>query len=223
MQMITAKEIIKAGVPIKCLHAVVVAVHFTNCTETVERFPIYFRSHVAGKEYKHIVLGMYVQGHFGALGISRDAGLQDKKAVYSKLSELIFEFAKCYDQSGHILNEVKFGNIITHDQHSLERLFSKIGSVTIHGSKHEDIESHVERMAKQLRAKMGLPCLKSIRLDAYLFPANSTRSSRSKTSIIGHNTPSHTRTLSMGPPPKRGSDESIKPLTRSKPPKTNRK
>lgn len=154
MQMVTAREIIQCSAPIKCLHAVVLSVHFTNCLDTVERFPIYFRSHVSAKEYKHIVLGIYVQGHFGALGISRDGGLQDKPASYTKLSDLIFEYAKCYGHSGHILNEVKFGNIITHDQHSLERLFSKNYVVPIAGSLHSDIEKNVEKFAKQLRSKV---------------------------------------------------------------------
>lgn len=101
MQMITAKDIIRASQPIKCLHAVILAVYFTNGVETVERFPIYFKSQVlaSGREYKHIVLGIYAQGHFGALGISRDKGLQDKTFVYTKLSDLIFEYDRCYNES----------------------------------------------------------------------------------------------------------------------------
>lgn len=154
MQMVTAREMMQSGLPIKCLHAVVLAVHFTNCLDTVERFPIYFRSHVTNKEYKHIVLGIYVQGHFGALGISRDCGLQDKPATYAKLSDLVFEFAKCYGQSGHILNEIKIGSIITHDQHSLERLFTKNYVIPVCGCVHSDIEKNVEKFAKQLRAKV---------------------------------------------------------------------
>jgi len=71
------------------LAALILAVHFTNQTPLVERFPIHFKSKVNGKEYKHVVLGVYVQGHFGALGISRDPGLQDKPAIYPRLSELI--------------------------------------------------------------------------------------------------------------------------------------
>lgn len=154
MQMFTAREIIQKGLPIKCLHAVVVAVNFTNCLSGVERFPIYFRSHVGGREYKHIVLGVYFHGHFGALGISRDSGLQDKAISYAKLSDLIFEFAKCYGQSGHILNEIKFGNVITHEQYSLENLFSKKYVVPIAGCHHNDIERNVEKFSKQLRSEV---------------------------------------------------------------------
>lgn len=127
--MSTAKGLIKVGQPIKCLHALVLAVYFTNHVPLVERFPIHFkyvhfrinyvenskflksniliciivvtlfRSKVKGREFKHVVLGVYVQGHFGALGISRDQGLQDKPATYLRLADLINNYYQCYNQS----------------------------------------------------------------------------------------------------------------------------
>lgn len=154
LQMAAAREIMQAGVPIKSLHAAVLAVHFTNSLEAVERFPIYFRSHVSSKEYKHIVLGIFVQGNYGALGISRDSGLQDKPASYHKLSDLIFEFAKCYGHSGHVLNEVHFGCVMPHDPMSSERLFTKSHVVPICGCLHSEVEKNIEKFAKQLRNKV---------------------------------------------------------------------
>lgn len=52
------------------------------------------------------------------------------------------------------MNEVKLGNIVTHDQSSLEKLFSKIATVPIHDYDKADIEVNVERVAKQLRARV---------------------------------------------------------------------
>jgi len=243
--MLTAKDLIHAGRQIKCLHAVVLCVHLTNSLDTVERFPIYFRSHVEEREYKHIVLGIYCQGHYGALGISRDVGLQDKKLIYTRLSDLIFEFHKCYSESGHILNEVKLGTIITHDQSSLEKLFSKVGTIPIHSYSKHDIEVNVEKMAKQLRCKMGLACLRSICfVDNRQCPVSTMHRSRSRASLnvrsnantqniskvssIANNSSfiSRSRAMSLGPSlaPSLGykSDERV-PLLSSKNSKTSTK
>jgi len=159
----TAKSIIKAGDQIKCLHALVLAIHFTNCTPIIERFPINFKSEFEGKEYKHVVLGIYLYGYFGALGISRDNGLQDKPPSFSRLSDMIKDFHTSYTESGHELLEVKIGGIITHDPYSLEPIPWKIHLFHLKKLSEMEVGAGIERCAKLLRSKMGSYCLKNVR------------------------------------------------------------
>lgn len=55
----------------------------------VKRFAISFKSRFHGKSYRHIVLGVYHNGKFGALGLSRKSTLMDKPLAFASLGELI--------------------------------------------------------------------------------------------------------------------------------------
>jgi hypothetical protein len=171
-QIETARSLIKAGEPIKCLHALVLAIHLTNCSNHIERFPINFKSDFNGKEYKHVVLGVYMYGLFGALGISRDPGLQDKPIAYPRLLDLILDYQRCYSESGHILREVKIGGVITHDPHSCEPINWKIGSALMEELNPNGLEVALEKISKQLRSKMGSTCLRNVRPTQMVFPSS---------------------------------------------------
>lgn len=56
--------------------------YLTNTITNVERFPIGFKSMFDGRKYYHIVLGLYYNGKFGAIGISRRKDLMDKPIVF---------------------------------------------------------------------------------------------------------------------------------------------
>ena len=65
----TAKEIIKNPGPMKCYEAVCLSIYLTSSIDTILRFTIRFVSTSGdGVKYKHVVLGIYHNGLFGALG-----------------------------------------------------------------------------------------------------------------------------------------------------------
>ena len=48
----------------------------------VERFPISFKTAFNGNCHRHVVLGIYNSGRYGALGMSRREDLMYKPLVY---------------------------------------------------------------------------------------------------------------------------------------------
>lgn len=75
----------------------------------VERFPLSFKSFYNGNVYRHVVLGVYYGGRYGALGMSRREDLMYKPLTYKSLSDLIFDFEKCYIKcmyKYHLFNKV---------------------------------------------------------------------------------------------------------------------
>jgi len=142
----------------------VLGIHFTNCTSLIERFTLNFRSYMNGKEYKHVVLGIYMFGFFGAIGISRDIGLQDKPVAFPRLSDLVSEFKRSYEESGHVLTEVRIGSIVSHDPYSLQHINWSLGTL---GSKSRPVEdtSEADKISKYLRLEMGPACLKQQRIE----------------------------------------------------------
>ena len=117
-----AKEMLKEGLPIKCLEAVILAIYLTNNLSNVERFPIGFKSVFNGHRYYHVVLGIYFNGHFGALGISRRKDLMDKSLKFKNLYDLIADYQSAYSQYTHVLKKVRLGGLIPHDSHTHERI-----------------------------------------------------------------------------------------------------
>ena len=84
-----------------------------------------------------MVLGIYMFGRYGALGISRDLGLQSKSVDFVKLSDLLDNFSTAYQQSGHELLEIKVGGAITHDPHSLAAIQWKLGPILDYSKRPE--------------------------------------------------------------------------------------
>ena len=70
----------------------------TNQTESqvIEKFTIGFKTSSKGNIHRHVVLGVYFNGYFGALGISRRSDLGYKILKYKTLTELITEYIECY-------------------------------------------------------------------------------------------------------------------------------
>ena len=56
--------------------------YLTIPLETVERFPISFHSYFLHRTYRHVVLGVYHSGKYGALGMSRRKNLMYKELKY---------------------------------------------------------------------------------------------------------------------------------------------
>lgn len=81
----SAKEIMKEALPIKCMEAVMLALHLTNNVAGLVRVPLRFKSRIEGKTFRHIVLaitGPAVDHKFGALGLSRKPTLEYKAPVF---------------------------------------------------------------------------------------------------------------------------------------------
>ena len=68
----------------------------TNGMIGLERFPLSFKSIYNGNVYRHVVLGVYHGGRYGAIGMSRREDLMYKPLTYKSLSDLVFDFEKCY-------------------------------------------------------------------------------------------------------------------------------
>ena len=124
-----AKEMIRESLPIKCLEAVILAIYLTNSLANVERFPIGFKSVFNGHRYYHVVLGIFFNGNFGALGISRRKDLMDKPLKFKSLFEMITDYQVAYASYTHDLKKVRLGGIVSHDIHSHERLHWGIVSI----------------------------------------------------------------------------------------------
>lgn len=81
--MESAKEMVRESLPIKCLEAVVLSLYLTAPLATLHRFAVGFKSKFGGLYYRHIVLGVYWNSVYGALGMSRRATLMYKPFSYS--------------------------------------------------------------------------------------------------------------------------------------------
>lgn len=92
--MKTAQTIIADCLPIKCLEAVVCAIHLTNPLMGLDRLAISFKSIHNGVSYNHIILAIRsrhpgTNKHvFGALGVSRKDTLASKPMIYAVNNDL---------------------------------------------------------------------------------------------------------------------------------------
>eukprot|EP00050_Salpingoeca_kvevrii_P019234 m.83900 g.83900 ORF g.83900 m.83900 type:complete len:404 (-) comp8321_c0_seq1:143-1354(-) len=118
--MESAKDIIREGLPIKCLEATIVAIHLSMGLTDVQRFTISFKSSFQGHNYRHIVLGVHCNGKYGALGLSRRDTLMYKPIDFNSLSDLIAEYDSAYQQVWHRLERVRVSRPIPHDSHSVK-------------------------------------------------------------------------------------------------------
>ena len=101
--MDTARDVIREGMPIRCIEAVFLGLLLTTGVEDLHRYPVGFKTSVGGTVYRHIVLVVHdVKGNmFGALGISRRDNLMFKPLVYTSLSLLIQDYVKAYESWWH--------------------------------------------------------------------------------------------------------------------------
>lgn len=113
--MDTARTIIHAPQPIKCVEAVFVAVYLTAGLVDVERVPLGFKTELHGQVYQHIVLLVHHGGKWGAFGISRCSDLMNKDLVFNSMSSVIENFTAAYKSQGHIVLKVRVGLPIEHN------------------------------------------------------------------------------------------------------------
>jgi hypothetical protein len=108
-------EIAQAALPIRCLEATFVGIALTQGVREVHRLPIAFKSRCGGKDYRHIVLCVVVDGCYGAIGLSRRETLMDKPLIFPSLVALINEYILCYSKLGHDVVSFKPGLLVSHN------------------------------------------------------------------------------------------------------------
>uniref|UniRef100_A0A6I8PI38 Vasohibin 1 n=1 Tax=Ornithorhynchus anatinus TaxID=9258 RepID=A0A6I8PI38_ORNAN len=149
-----AKEMTKEALPIKCLEAVILGIYLTNSMPTLERFPISFKSHFSGNDFRHIVLGVNCGGRYGALGMSRREDLMYKPPTFRTLSDLVLDFEAAYRRCWHVLKKVKLGQCVSHDPHSVEQIEWKHSVLDLERLNREDFRKELERHARDMRLKV---------------------------------------------------------------------
>ncbi|XP_057289302.1 tubulinyl-Tyr carboxypeptidase 1-like [Hydractinia symbiolongicarpus] len=149
----TAKDIIKYSLPIKCLEAVIVSLYLTSCMNGLTRFTIRFKSKFSSKTHRHIVLGIYYDSKYGALGLSRRKTLMYKPLKYKSLYELIVDFKDSYRDCYHELRKVKISPSISNDLHSCDHIMWNFFVVPVGKLDKEEIKSVLEKYSRELRVR----------------------------------------------------------------------
>uniref|UniRef100_A0A8C6VRX6 Vasohibin 2 n=2 Tax=Elapinae TaxID=42168 RepID=A0A8C6VRX6_NAJNA len=155
--MESAKEMTRESLPIKCLEAVILGIYLTNGQSSVERFPISFKSHFSGSNFHHVVLGIYFNGRYGSLGMSRRSELMDKPLIYRTLSDLIFEFEDSYKKYLHSVKKVKIGLYVPHEPHSFQPIEWKQLVLNMSKTMRTEIRKELEKYARDMRMKILKP------------------------------------------------------------------
>uniref|UniRef100_A0A8C4U133 Vasohibin 2 n=2 Tax=Falco TaxID=8952 RepID=A0A8C4U133_FALTI len=155
--METAKEMTRESLPIKCLEAVILGIYLTNGQPSVERFPISFKTHFSGNYFHHVVLGIYCNGRYGSLGMSRRSDLMDKPLTYRTLSDLIFEFEDSYKKYLHSVKKVKIGLYVPHEPHSFQPIEWKQLVLNISKMMRTEVRKELEKFARDMRMKILKP------------------------------------------------------------------
>ncbi|TPX68872.1 hypothetical protein SpCBS45565_g02822 [Spizellomyces sp. 'palustris'] len=120
--MRTAQEIVRYGLPIKCLEAAVVGMLLTAGIDGIDRITCSFKSQVGSEVYRHIVLLIRHGDRWGALGLSRRKDLMDKPLTFQSLPEILMEYRTAYERNQHCLIKAKLGLPVPHDTSSNERI-----------------------------------------------------------------------------------------------------
>ena len=74
-----------------------------------------FTSQCGDVTHKHIVLGIYHNGTYGTVGLSRRQQLMYKPLRYKTLADLIVEFVDSYATCCHVVKKVKLSSPILYD------------------------------------------------------------------------------------------------------------
>ncbi|GAB5583506.1 tubulinyl-Tyr carboxypeptidase 2 isoform X1 [Prionailurus iriomotensis] len=162
--METAKEMTRESLPIKCLEAVILGIpldglrYLTNGQPSIERFPISFKTYFSGNYFHHVVLGIYCNGRYGSLGMSRRAELMDKPLTFRTLSDLIFDFEDSYKKYLHTVKKVKIGLYVPHEPHSFQPIEWKQLVLNVSKMLRADIRKELEKYARDMRMKDPETC-----------------------------------------------------------------
>lgn len=151
--MDVAKSIIRESLPIKCLEAVVLAIYLTSDLPSVQRFPLAFKTTFENNTFKHIVLGVFYNGKFGALGLSRRDTLMYKSLKYDTLYDLLTDFTRCYEDCFHRVDRIKLGLPVSHDNQSMEAVMWKYTYIRLSKLSTKEFKHTCDSYSKQLRGK----------------------------------------------------------------------
>lgn len=121
----------------------------------MERFPISFKTHFSGNYFHHVVLGIYCNGRYGSLGMSRRSDLMDKPLTYRTLSDLIFEFEDSYKKYLHSVKKVKIGLYVPHEPHSFQPIEWKQLVLNVSKMMRTEVRKELEKFARDMRMKVG--------------------------------------------------------------------
>ncbi|XP_068609846.1 tubulinyl-Tyr carboxypeptidase 2 [Brachionichthys hirsutus] len=152
--METAREMIRESLPIKCLEAVILGTYLTNGLTSLERFPISFKTHFSGHYFHHVVLGVYCEGRYGSLGMSRRQDLMDKPLTHRTLGELVAEFESSYKRYQHTLKKVKIGLYVPHDPHVFQPIEWKHLVLNTARLGAQDVRKELEKHGRDMRMKI---------------------------------------------------------------------
>jgi hypothetical protein len=115
-----SKQLMKAGLPIQCVEAVFLSAYISRSLISVCRIPLSFKSKFKDGVHRHIVTAVYVDGLWGALGISRRDCLMFKAIQYPTLFELVEDFRRSYESVFHRLLTVYVGQPFPHSFGSVD-------------------------------------------------------------------------------------------------------
>ncbi|XP_057679630.1 tubulinyl-Tyr carboxypeptidase 2 [Corythoichthys intestinalis] len=152
--METAREMVRESLPIKCLEAVILGIYLTNGLTSLERFPISFKTQFSGHCFHHVVLGVYWNGRYGSLGMSRRADLMDKPLGHRTLGELVADFESSYKRYQHSLNKVKIGLYVPHDPHVCQPVEWKYLVLNAAKMAAPEIKRQLEKHGRDMRMKI---------------------------------------------------------------------
>ncbi|TPP62117.1 Vasohibin-2 [Fasciola gigantica] len=172
-----AKLMIKAALPIKCLEATILGMYMTQGLKEFRRFTISFTSEFKEQPFKHVVLGVYASGRFGALGLSRRSDLMYKPLEFPTLYSLIQSYSLAYAKNFHQLVRVKIGLVIPHEPHIFETIPWK--GLIISKSllrRLEEMKRVLDQYSRVLRGQIDVLLIMehSLRLPALSSQSNST-------------------------------------------------
>ncbi|XP_053372618.1 tubulinyl-Tyr carboxypeptidase 1-like isoform X2 [Mercenaria mercenaria] len=151
--MEVAKDMIRESLPIKCLEAIILGVFLTNGMMGMERFPISFKTQFNTNIHRHVVLGVYHAGRYGALGMSRRDDLMYKPLIYKTLSELIIDYERAYKKYWHDVKKIKIGLPIPHDPHSYEFIQWKTLTLTCSRLTQQELIKEIDTHATEIRTR----------------------------------------------------------------------
>ncbi|XP_024119774.1 tubulinyl-Tyr carboxypeptidase 2 isoform X1 [Oryzias melastigma] len=153
--METAREMIRESLPIKCLEAVILGISYlTNGLTTLERFPISFKTQFSGHCFHHVVLGVYCNGRYGSLGMSRRQDLMDKPLTHRTLGDLVAEFESSYRKYQHSLTKVKIGLYVPHDPHVFQPIEWKYLVLNVSRLGAEEMKKELEKHGRDMKMKI---------------------------------------------------------------------
>ncbi|EPY74399.1 hypothetical protein CB1_002060009 [Camelus ferus] len=144
--------------------------YLTNGQPSIERFPISFKTYFSGNCFHHVVLGIYCNGRYGSLGMSRRAELMDKPLTFRTLSDLIFDFEDSYKKYLHTVKKVKIGLYVPHEPHSFQPIEWKQLVLNVSKMLRADIRKELEKYARDMRMKVKMIHLRSDGLEMVMVP-----------------------------------------------------